>query len=232
LAQAAAAADPAPLRGRKVLVVEDNPVNALVARALLEELGLQVTGAGDAQQALQQILVDRFDLVLMDLKLPGIDGLEASRRLLMQLGALAPPVIALSAADGPEVQQACLAAGMVACLSKPIRREVLASALLKWLPAPPAEPSGSVEPQPVQPVQFDIDRDRLRSALRLLERLLSHNLLSARHQLLAIEPLLGEGAAKTAFEPVAQATRALRFKTARVALDRFSEQLGPEPGQA
>jgi DNA-binding response OmpR family regulator len=147
----------------------------------------------------------------------------------MQLGALAPPVIALSAADGPAVQQACLAAGMVACLSKPIRREVLASALLKWLPAAPAEPSGSVEPQPVQ---FDIDRDRLRSALRLLERLLSHNLLSARHQLLAIEPMLGEGAAKTAFEPVAQATRALRFKTARVALDRFSDQLGPEPGQA
>jgi len=232
LAQAAAAADPAPLRGRKVLVVEDNPVNALVARALLEELGLQVTGAGDAQQALQRILVDRFDLVLMDLKLPGIDGREASRRLLMQLGALAPPVIALSAADGPEVQQACLAAGMVDCLSKPIRREVLASALLKWLPVPPAEPSGSVEPQPVQPVQFDIDRDRLRPALRLLERLLSHNLLSARHQLLAIEPMLGEGAAKTAFEPVAQATRALRFKTARVALDRFSDQLGPEPGQA
>lgn len=232
LAPAVAAADPAPLRGRKVLVVEDNPVNALVARALLEELGLQVTGAGDAQEALQQILVDRFDLVLMDLKLPGIDGLEASRRLLMQLGALAPPVIALSAADGPEVQQACLAAGMVACLSKPIRREVLASALLKWLPVPPAEPSGSVEPQPVQPVQFDIDRDRLRTALRLLERLLSHNLLSARHQLLAIEPMLGEGAAKTAFEPVAQATRALRFKTARVALDQFSELLGPEPGQA
>lgn len=232
LAPVAAAADPAPLRGRKVLVVEDNPVNALVARALLEELGLQVTSAGDAQQALQQILVDRFDLVLMDLKLPGIDGLEASRRLLMQLGALAPPVIALSAANGPDVQQACLAAGMVDCLSKPIRREVLAGALLKWLPAPPAELSGSAEPQPEQLVQFDIDRNRLRPALRLLERLLSHNLLSARHQLLAIEPLLGEGAAKTGFEPVAQATRALRFKTARVALDLFSEQLGLEPGQA
>ena len=145
-----------------------------------------MTSAGDAQQALQQILVDRFDLVLMDLRLPGDDGLEASRRLLMQLGAQAPP----------------------------------------------AESSGSVEPQPKQPVQFDIDRDRLRPALRLLERLLSHHLLSARHQLLAIEPLLGEGAAKTAFEPVAQATRALRFKTARVALDRFSAQLGLEPGQA
>lgn len=227
-----AAADPAALRGRKVLLVEDNPVNALVARALLEELGLQVVSAGHAEQALEQVLVDRFDLVLMDLKLPGMDGLEASRRLLMQLGAQAPPVIALSAADGPEVQQACLAAGMLGCLPKPIRREHLADVLLKWLTVPLADASGSAElqpPQAAEPAQFDLDRNRLLPALRLLERLLSRNLLSARHQLVAIESLLGNSAAKTAFEPVAQATRALRFKAARTALHLFSEQLGLEP---
>ena len=119
-------ADPEPppqgLQGR-VLVVDDNEVNALVARAMLEHLGLEVDVAGDGDAALARMRDMGFDAVLMDVQMPGTDGLEATRQWRAQERAQdsrsALPIVGLTANVSGEELRACLASGMDAVLAKP-----------------------------------------------------------------------------------------------------------------
>ena len=129
----------------RVLLVEDNPVNALVAEANLARLGLDVTRAEDGAQALSllQHLERPFDLVLMDLQMPELDGMEATRRLRswendQRLDPI--PVVALTANALSTDRARCLSAGMDDHLPKPFRAEELLAVLQRHLP-PPA-PSG------------------------------------------------------------------------------------------
>ncbi|PHK96680.1 hypothetical protein CR162_01845 [Pseudoroseomonas rhizosphaerae] len=117
------AAPPAPLQ---VLVADDVPANRLVARAMLTSAGHHVTCVEDGSVALSAVEQGNFDLVLMDLQMPVMDGLEATRRI----RALPPPrgrlpVIAVTASAMPEQVEACRAAGMDGHLAKPIDRETL-----------------------------------------------------------------------------------------------------------
>lgn len=119
-----------PVAGGHVLVVEDNPVNRQVAAAMLERLGCQVSLAESGEQALQAVRQEAFDLVLMDVQMPGMDGLETVRRL-RELGGWPAqvPVVAMTA-GGPGAEQArCLAAGMSDYLTKPLDRDALAASL-------------------------------------------------------------------------------------------------------
>ena len=124
-------------KGLAVLVAEDNEINALLARALLGRLGHWPTIAGSGEDALEAFLAARgagtpFDLVLMDVRMPGIDGLEAARRIRAAEAASGDkrvPIVALTANAFPEDREACIAAGMDAFLVKPLDRERLAAAL-------------------------------------------------------------------------------------------------------
>jgi two-component system CheB/CheR fusion protein len=121
LAQALASAGN--LAGRQVLLVEDNRVNQLVARTLLEKAGVKVRLAENGLQAVEVMCGARpghFDAVLMDVQMPVMDGYEATRTLKARLGAACPPIVAMTAHAMSEERDRCLAAGMVAHLAKPI----------------------------------------------------------------------------------------------------------------
>lgn len=105
-------AHPGPAPGGRVLVAEDNPINARVVTDVLAGAGYRVTIAGDGHQALDRVAREAFDVVLMDRHMPGMDGLEATRRLRARASGPALPIIGLTAAASAEEQEQCLAAGM------------------------------------------------------------------------------------------------------------------------
>jgi CheY-like chemotaxis protein len=118
----------------QVLVADDVPANLAVARALLESVGHVVTCVGDgalALAALEEAAPDRrFDVVLMDVMMPGMDGLEATRRIRALPGAAGQvPILAVTASAFAEDIVACRAAGMDMHLAKPIERDALIGTL-------------------------------------------------------------------------------------------------------
>ncbi|MGB8630050.1 MAG: response regulator [Xanthobacteraceae bacterium] len=121
--------------GLSILCAEDNEINALLIRALLEKLGHRPTMAGSGIAAIECWRAAReagapFDGVLMDLHMPGMDGLEATRRIRALESKDATPIIALTANASAEDREACLAAGMDDFLVKPLDRERLVAALI------------------------------------------------------------------------------------------------------
>lgn len=119
-----------PVEGRRVLVVEDNPVNALVVGALLDSLGVDWLHVDGGEAALQALDTDHWSLILMDLQMPGMDGLEATRRI--RATGFAAPIVALTADAMPEDAARCLAAGMQAHIGKPVRRAQLEDVLQRF----------------------------------------------------------------------------------------------------
>lgn len=120
-----------------VLVVEDNAINQIVVKEFLGSLGLQVILASDGDEALALCKKEMPDLVLMDIQMPGMDGLEATRRIrrLQNEGLLLRfPILALSAFDQDSDRVASLAAGADEHLVKPMDFMLLRSALQRWLP--------------------------------------------------------------------------------------------------
>jgi signal transduction histidine kinase/ActR/RegA family two-component response regulator len=122
------------LRGR-VLVVEDDRTNQRVILHFLQKMGLAHELTCDGHAAVETALQDAWDVVLMDCQLPGIDGLEATRRIRRRLAGRRLPIIALTANASTQDRANCLAAGMDDFLTKPVRLEQLAAALQQWLPA-------------------------------------------------------------------------------------------------
>jgi CheY-like chemotaxis protein len=127
-----------------VLVVDDVPANRQVARAMLEAAGYEAVTAPDGAEAIAAIEREDFDAVLMDVEMPGMDGLEATRRIRALPGPRGRvPIIALSAAALPDQIAACRAAGMDGHLAKPIERAALVSVLaLLMRPMGTASPPG------------------------------------------------------------------------------------------
>jgi len=116
-------------RALQVLVVDDHDINRRTLRYMLEAMGAEVETAEDAETALAVAEARVFDAILMDVRMPGVDGLEATRRL--RRGGLnaATPVIAVSGSSAPEDIAACHAAGMTACVEKPVNAARLYEAL-------------------------------------------------------------------------------------------------------
>ena len=122
----AAAAAP----GARVLLVEDNPINALLAKALLNREGCEVEHAIGGEEALAACQVGRFNLILMDMRMPGLSGEETARRL--RASGLKTPIVALTANAFEDDRHACLAAGMDDFLVKPLSPDALRAALTRW----------------------------------------------------------------------------------------------------
>jgi signal transduction histidine kinase/CheY-like chemotaxis protein len=134
---------PAPLAGVRVLLVEDMPTNQLIASEILESFGITVDLADNGVQAITKLLKDRnrYDIVLMDIQMPEMDGLEATRRLRasQQLGRL--PIIAMTAHAMDSERRRCLEIGMNDFVTKPIDPDLLRDILIRWRPtqATPAQ---------------------------------------------------------------------------------------------
>ncbi len=127
------AARPVASSSYRVLVVEDNAVNAKVAGAILQKLGAEVDVAHDGHQALRALGERSYEIVFMDCQMPDMDGYEATARIRRMFApACRTPIVALTANAMAEDAERCLAAGMDDYLSKPIRRSELEAVLRKW----------------------------------------------------------------------------------------------------
>ncbi|MFB9157283.1 ATP-binding protein [Chromobacterium violaceum] len=134
-------------RPLRILVVDDNAVNRKYLQALLERLNQQPTLASDGPEALRLAASQPFDLTLMDLHMPGMDGAETARRLRKEAQTPGMPIVALTADAFPETRQQMLAQGLDDFLTKPLGRDQLLAVLQKLFPPEPgAAPQTREEP--------------------------------------------------------------------------------------
>ena len=221
----------APLRGADILVVEDNPVNRLVAQGFLNNMGLHVTLANDGAQALAWVEKKRFDAVLMDLQMPVMNGFEATRKIRQLSAGRGLPIIATTASAMAESVELCRSAGMDDHISKPIDPQELVSRLLVWIaPRAHAWVAGTapvpLDETPLKP--FD-DLAALHGLLTELQGLLEHNMLSAKKVAQQIDLLVKDTDLSTKFGRISATVRRMRFKDALAALQRFQDELNPKP---
>jgi signal transduction histidine kinase/ActR/RegA family two-component response regulator len=119
--------------GQRILLVEDEPINSQIATMLLEDVGMDVSTAQDGAEAVKLAAVNSYAAILMDMQMPNMDGLEATRNIRQLPAHRSTPIIATTANAFAEDRARCLAAGMDDFLAKPVDPERLYETLLNWL---------------------------------------------------------------------------------------------------
>ncbi|MBY0240954.1 MAG: response regulator [Burkholderiaceae bacterium] len=137
------------LSGARILLVEDNTFNQQIAQEMLEDMGAVVRLASNGADALEALRQAEFDCVLMDMQMPLMDGLEATRRIRTDLQLAAIPVLAMTATATTEARMRCIDAGMNDFISKPFHPALMYQTIANWLPRRgPAQPQSPVPPPP------------------------------------------------------------------------------------
>jgi len=163
-----AALDEPPPSGARVLVVEDNSVNQLVALGQLQRLGHAGVIAASAAEALDAVAHETFDLILMDVQMPDMNGYEATRRIRQ----MAPPrngipIIAMTAHALSGQREKCIASGMNDYLAKPVSIEQIGAVIRLWASKDSTEPSGPSPDVMEQDEPYILDRERVSSFLAI-----------------------------------------------------------------
>jgi signal transduction histidine kinase/CheY-like chemotaxis protein len=223
-----------PTRALDVLVVEDNEVSALVARGLLERAGHRPVIAATGEAAVAAAATRDFDIVLMDIRLPDIDGLEATRRIrrLADPKRASVPIVAQSAQALRDDIDACLAAGMNDFLGKPFRAERLEDLLRRVLgvasPSGPAirrDPPAEAEPEAGVAADAAIDRRVLAEHVAVLGFAEAERIVETwRRTTLTLPDDLGRAAARGARIEVAEIAHRLKSSSRHVGLVGLSER--------
>ena len=122
-----------PLAGKRILLVEDNFINQQVAREILQQAGLKVVVAENGKDALGKIRQEQFDLVLMDVQMPEMDGYQATKIIRRNKNFKSLPIIAMTAQAMSGDKEKCLNAGMNDYIAKPISVQNTLNVLSRWL---------------------------------------------------------------------------------------------------
>ena len=121
------------MQGKRILLVEDEPINREIAQALLEDAGFAVDLAEDGAKAIEQVKANTYDLILMDMQMPHVNGLEATRQIRQLAVGGNVPIIAMTANAFAEDREQCLEAGMNDFIAKPVSTSLLYQKLCTWL---------------------------------------------------------------------------------------------------
>ena len=149
------------LRGRHVLLVEDNDFNRDIATEVLTDLGISFAIALNGREAVDQVATQPFDLVLMDIQMPVMDGLTATKLIRADGRFRSLPILAMTAHAMSGDRERSLDAGMNDHITKPISFDELTMSLIQWMPAVPAKPPSEAGPQPMAFSADDSIPDRL-----------------------------------------------------------------------
>jgi signal transduction histidine kinase/DNA-binding response OmpR family regulator len=223
---------PPNLPGANILLVEDNQINQQVAQEILESANIRVALANNGQEALDQVLSQDFDAVLMDIQMPVMDGFEAVREI-RRRGKTSLPIIAMTAHALVGDREKSIESGMNDHVTKPIDPEELMRTLGHWLPdrendaVPQTPPSDTTDGEPVvMPELPGVDTaqglSRLRGNQRLYEKLLRH---FAQDSGQLLEKLKAEAKAER-FEDCRAIAHNLKGVAGNIGADRLREALG------
>ncbi len=221
-------------KAKHVLLADDNPINQIIARDLMEASGLVVTVANNGQEAVDKVINGTFDLVLMDIQMPILDGYQATRtiREQKQFGEL--PIIAMTALSGPENLQLTLAAGMNDHLLKPIDLDAFQSTLARWLPTVEESPclvtsiensvgQSSLDDQTVlQEINIKAGLGRVRNNQALFNKLLKVFHFEHQNDLLIMAQALDKGD----MEKVQYLAHTLKGVTANLGAETLANRSG------
>ncbi|MGD8847075.1 MAG: response regulator [Desulfobacteraceae bacterium] len=239
-------------KGLKVLIVEDKEINQKIACEFLRKKGCRVTVADNGRKALTRLNQASFDMVLMDIQMPEMDGLEATRSIRADERFENLPIIAMTAHAMAQDREKCFEAGMNDYLSKPITPRRLYAIMSGWLPvnqgkgaAPPTQSqSDDAGSDPgIHLPDFDVDQaldksvgnkakaghivnwDELNKAIGQLADLLDQGRLDAADRFAEFKEMMPREYQRDEFCILADAVRRLDYKNARKALDNWSNSL-------